>query len=216
MAVPADRVDTPGRTSLSEALACWHQQWITGLILGLVQHAGVALAETFVFRLFRLQQTRSFLPGLAKLGLAGEPAAVAAAKYHYFSNQIGGVRVEYLLESARKAWVRYPPPRWIWDGATVCAVPTRVNAAMMRGWHANNGVLLGNLRLGFVCTGMTTEGDPGLEGYYREFDEELAPGNDCASPPTKPARLSIRPRCRYSMPPVGRPSDSQPPIAVTR
>jgi hypothetical protein len=46
---------------------------------------------------------------------------------------------------------------------------------MMLGWHANNGVSLGNPRLGFVCTGQTVEGDPGLEGYYQEYDRDLAP-----------------------------------------
>ena len=46
---------------------------------------------------------------------------------------------------------------------------------MLRGWHANNGVVLGNPRLGFVCTGQTVDGQPGLEGYYKEWDHELAP-----------------------------------------
>jgi hypothetical protein len=46
---------------------------------------------------------------------------------------------------------------------------------MLHGWHGHNGVSLGNPRLGFVCTGMTVEGMPGLEGYYLEYDRELAP-----------------------------------------
>jgi hypothetical protein len=45
---------------------------------------------------------------------------------------------------------------------------------MLRGWHANNGVMLGCLGLGFVCTGQTVDGDPGLEGYYIEHDRDLA------------------------------------------
>jgi len=61
------------------------------------------------------------LPGLEKLGLRHLPHAVACAQYHYLSNDVGGVRVEYMYESARKAWVRYVPPRWIYDGATICA-----------------------------------------------------------------------------------------------
>jgi hypothetical protein len=36
-------------------------------------------------------------------------------------------------------------------------------------------VSLGNPRLGFVCTGQTVDGHPGLEGYYLEHDRELAP-----------------------------------------
>jgi hypothetical protein len=46
---------------------------------------------------------------------------------------------------------------------------------MLRGWHAHNGVSLGNPRLGFVCTKQTTDGQPGLEGYYLEGDHDLGP-----------------------------------------
>jgi hypothetical protein len=46
---------------------------------------------------------------------------------------------------------------------------------MLRGWHAHNGVSLGNPRLGFVCTKQTTDGQPGLEGYYLEHDRDLTP-----------------------------------------
>ena len=101
-------------------------------------------AAELVFRIFRRQQLEKFLPGLEKLGLRGLPDAVACAQYHYLSNDLGGVRVEYMPESDRKAWVRYVPPRWIYHGATICAVPSEVTRAILRGWHANNGVLLGN------------------------------------------------------------------------
>lgn len=158
-----------------EAVAGLYHSWTTGLILTLINRAGPAVAEEFVFRLFRRQHLDKFLPGLEKLGLAGEPDAVAAAKYHYFSNQLGGVSVEYLEESPRKAWVRYPPPRWIWMGTALCAVPSAVNRAMLRGWHAHNGVTLGNPSMGFVCTKTTVDGQPGLEGYYCEFDRDLEP-----------------------------------------
>jgi len=46
---------------------------------------------------------------------------------------------------------------------------------MLLGWHAHNGVSLGNPRLGFVCTKQTVDGQPGLEGYYLEYDREIAP-----------------------------------------
>jgi hypothetical protein len=132
-------------------------------------------AAELVFRTFRRQQLEKFLPGLEKLGLRGLPDAVAAAQYHYLSNQLGGVRVEYMYESDRKAWVRYVPPRWIWEGTAICAVPSEVSRAMLRGWHAHNGVSLGNPRLGFVCTKQTVDGQPGLEGYYLEHDRALTP-----------------------------------------
>jgi hypothetical protein len=63
----------------------------------------------------------------------------------------------------------------MYDGTAICGVPSEVSRAVLRGWHANNGVLLGNPRLGFVCTKQTTDGQPGLEGYYVEHDRELAP-----------------------------------------
>ena len=160
-------------SSAVEALAGLYHSWITGLVLTILNRRDARLAEEFVFQLFRRQHLERFLPGLQKLGLSDEPHAVAAAKYHYFSNQLGGVSVEYLEESDTKAWVRYPPPRWIWMGTALCAIPTEVNRAMLRGWHAHNGVTLGNPNLGFVCTKTTVDGQPGLEGYYREFSAPL-------------------------------------------
>lgn len=152
-----------------------YHTWITGLTLALISKKGPEIAEQFVFRLFRKQHHEKFLPGLEKLGLTDEPAAVACAKYHYFSNQLGGVSVEYLEETSKKAWIRYPPPRWIWFGSAICAVPENVNRAMLYGWHAQNGVTLGNPYLGFVCTGTTVEGAAGLEGFYIEFDSPIEP-----------------------------------------
>lgn len=128
-----------------------------------------------MFDLFRRQHLEKFLPGIAKLGLTGEPDAVVCALYHYHSNALGGVKTEYLRESDRKAWVRYPPPRWMWRGTAIAAIPHEVSAAMLHAWHGHNGVSLGNPRLGFVCTGMTVDGLPGLEGYYFEHAQPLAP-----------------------------------------
>ncbi len=152
-----------------------YHSYLTGLILMLVSRAGAAPAAEVVFRTFRRQQLARFLPGLKKLGLDRLPHAVACAQYHYLSNQVGGVKVEYVYENDRKAWVRYPPPRWIWSGTAICGIPSEVSRAMLRGWHAHNGVVLGNPRLGFVCTGQTVDGQPGLEGYYKEWDRDLAP-----------------------------------------
>ena len=155
------------------AVADLYHAYFTGLILMVVTRRGTADAAEFVFRVFRRQQQERFLPGLEKLGLSHLPPAVAAAQYHYLSNWIGGVHVEYMYETDRKAWIRYPPPRWIWTGTAICGVPGEVSRAMLRGWHANNGAALGNLKLGFVCTKQSVDGQDGLEGYYREYDSEL-------------------------------------------
>ena len=129
-----------------------YHSYLTGLILMLASRAGAPRAAEVVFRTFRRQQLARFLPGLKKLGLDQLPHAVACAQYHYLSNQVGGVKVEYVYESDTKAWVRYPPPRWIWSGTAISGIPSEVSRAMLRGWHANNGVSLGNPNLGFVCT----------------------------------------------------------------
>src|SRR6201990_747659 len=155
------------------AVADLYHAYFTGLILTVVSRRGTADAAEFVFRVFRRQQQERFLPGLKKLGLDHLPPAVAAARYHYLSNWIGGVHVEYMYESDRKAWIRYPPPRWAWKGTAICGIPGEVSQAMLRGWHANNGVALGNLKLGFVCTKQSVDGQDGLEGYYREYDHPL-------------------------------------------
>jgi hypothetical protein len=152
-----------------------YHAYFTGLILTVVTRRGTADAAEFMFRVFRRQQQERFLPGLKKLGLDHLPPAVAAAQYHYLSNWIGGVHVEYMHESDRKAWIRYPPPRWIWKGTAICGVPGEVSRAMLRGWHANNGVALNNLKLGFVCTKQSVDGQDGLEGYYYEYDHPLEP-----------------------------------------
>jgi hypothetical protein len=165
----------PDDAAAFSAVERLYHDYLTGLILTLITKGGEAAATEVVFRTFRRQQLAKFLPGLRKLGIDRLPHAVACAQYHYLSNQIGGVKVEYVYESDRKAWVRYPPPRWIWSGTAVCAVPSGVSRAMLHAWHANNGVVLDNPRLGFVCTGQTVDGQPGLEGYYREYDRDLAP-----------------------------------------
>jgi hypothetical protein len=157
-----------------KAVARLYNALMTGLVLTLVSRKSAEDARRFVFAHFRRQHLEKFLPGLKKLGLDGLPDAVACAQYHYFSNALGGVKTEYVAESPRKAWVRYPPPRWIWQGTAICAVPRDVNEAMLHGWHGHNGVSLGNPRLGFVCTGQTVEGDAGLEGYYFEYDRDIA------------------------------------------
>jgi hypothetical protein len=189
------------------AVADLYHAYFTGLILTVVTRRGTADAAEFVFRVFRRQQQERFLPGLEKLGLSHLPPAVAAAQYHYLSNWIGGVHVEYMYESDRKAWVRYPPPRWIWKGTAICGVPGEVSRAMLRGWHANNGVALGDTRLGFVCTKQSVDGQDGLEGYYYQYDQPLeldqrlvfarhleAPLFDAAAAPALPVASWPRPR----------------------
>jgi hypothetical protein len=155
------------------AVGTLYNALMTALVLGLVSRRGADTAREYIFRHFRRQHLEKFVPGLKKLGLHGEKDAPACALYHYHSNALGGVKTGYLRESDTKAWVRYPPPRWIWKGTAIAAVPHDVSAAFLHGWHGHNGISLNNPGLGFVCTGMTVDGKPGLEGYYYDYGRPL-------------------------------------------
>ena len=155
------------------AVGTLYNALMTALVLGLVSRRGADTAREYIFRHFRRQHLEKFVPGLKKLGLQSEKDAPACALYHYHSNALGGVKTGYLRESDTKAWVRYPPPRWIWKGTAIAAIAHDVSAAMLHGWHGHNGVSLGNPNLGFVCTGMTVDGKPGLEGYYFDYGRPL-------------------------------------------
>ena len=146
-----------------------------GLVLTVLSRKSEADAAEFVFNIFRRQQREKFRAGLAKLGIDQDPPAVAAAKYHYLSNQIGGVDVEYMYESDRKAWIRYSPPRWLWKGVVMCAIPRKVSEAMLWGWHSNNGIMLRARSVGFVCTKQGVDAQDGLEGYYLDYGRDLEP-----------------------------------------
>ena len=157
------------------AAAGLYHAYFTGLILTLVTRRSAQDAAEWVFRVFRHQHREKFLSSFGKLGLEGMPDAVACAAYHYLSNSVGGVTVEFMRESDLKAWVNFVPPRWIYPGASICGVPSEVSRAFLRGWYAQNGVSLNNPRLGFVCTAQTTDGQHGLSGYFLEHDHDLAP-----------------------------------------
>jgi hypothetical protein len=157
------------------AAARLYHGYFTGLILTLVTRRSAAVAAEWVHRVFRHQHHEKFRSSFKKLGLEGLPDAVACAAYHYLSNSVGGVRVEFMRESDRKAWVHFVPPRWIYPGAAICGVPSEVSRGFLTGWYAQNGVSLGNPRLGFVCTAQTTDGQHGLAGYFWERDHDIGP-----------------------------------------
>lgn len=166
-----DHAPAPGRLN---AVAELYHHFFAGLVLTVASRRGRVDAAEWVFRLFRHQHHEKFRSSFAKLGLEGLPDAVACAAYHYLSNGVGGVGVEFMRESDRKAWVHFTPPRWAWPGASICGVPSEVSRAMLRGWYAQNGVSLGNPRLGFVCTAQTMDAQYGLAGYFLEYDHDLS------------------------------------------
>ena len=156
------------------ALAHVHHAYFLGLQLMVATRQGPEVMGRWMFRLFRRQHTDKFLSSFEKLGLDGLPHAVACAQYHVISNSVGGVPVEYMYESDRKAWVRFRYPRWMYAGPTICGVPVEVSRGFLEGWYAHNGVSLGNPRLGFVCVSEDMTGEFGLCGYFLEYGRDLA------------------------------------------
>ncbi len=169
----------PARPGTPEAgwqtLAHLYHVYFTGLILHVTLELGRETAGKWSFRYFRRQHEQKFLSSFEKLGAAGLPDAVAAARYHFLSNRIGGVEVEYVYESDRKAWIRFPHPRWIYDGTALCGVPLEVGQGFIHGWYGQNGVTLNNPRLGWVCTSQDAKAEIGYAGYFFEYDHDLAP-----------------------------------------
>ena len=165
--------EMPASTAMS-AQAALHHQYLLGLQLMVAMREGPETVGAWMFRLFRRLHEEKFLSSFGKLGLDGLPDAVACARYHTLSNVIGGVPVEYMEESDRKAWVRFRYPRWMFDGPAICGVPVEAGRGFLRGWYAHNGVSLNNPRLGFVCVSEDMTGQFGFCGYFREYDRALA------------------------------------------
>ena len=151
-----------------------HHAYLLGLQLMVSTNKDPDVIYDWMFRLFRRQHLDKFLSSFDKLGLTGLPDAVACAQYHVMSNSVGGVPVEYMVESDKKAWVRFRYPRWMYHGPTICGVPVEVSRGFLNGWYAQNGVSLNNPRLGYVCVSEDMTGEFGFCGYFREYDHDLA------------------------------------------
>ena len=123
--------------------------------------------------LMSAEQAIRFRDALVKLGIENDPPAVAAAKYHYFSNSIGGLTMQYVEESPRKAWIRYMPPWGSFPGISAMTVPLSTRRTILSTWHPRNGELLGCPRLRWVATKFVSEGHPYDEGYFEEVDHDL-------------------------------------------
>jgi len=139
-------------------------------------------------------QDERYHEGLEKLGIDKDPPAIAAAKYHYYTNLIAGLSMEYAEESPRKAWVRYTAPMWTYDGVAMLAMPSDLRRTILGAWHPRNGEMMGCPGLGWVATKFIMEGEPYDEGYFIEHDHDLAP-DQCyriehvtSSPPHDPIK----------------------------
>ncbi len=121
------------------------------------------------------EQKHRFLDALKKLGIDQGPPATIAARYHYFSNAIGGLTMHYIEETPKKVWIRYMSPWGSYPGISALLVPPSVRRTILSTWHPRNGELLGCPRLGWVVTKFVSEGHPYDEGYFCEYDHDLVP-----------------------------------------
>lgn len=126
-------------------------------------------------RLMTAEQKDRFLAALDKLGIRDYPPAVSAALYHYFSNSIGGLKLEVVVEHRRKAWIRYLSPWGTYPGIAALVMPASIRRHIFTIWHPRNGELLGCPRLGWVLTKSVADGHPYDEGYFYEYDHDLRP-----------------------------------------
>ena len=148
--------------------------WVGGMTVVTLFKHGEETVVQWRFTMLNTHQSGHFIDGLKKLGIDPdkEPAAVVAAKYHYFSNGLGGIDLEMVVESPKKAWIRYNGP-YVPDGTGWLANPPSVGRAPFEGWHPYNGVRLNKPRLGFVLCRGFSDGEPYAEGYFLEYDHDL-------------------------------------------
>lgn len=148
---------------------------VSGITAIVLREKGEAALNNVWRTLMAAEQSQRFVEALEKLGINGDTPAVTAAKYHYFSNSIGGINMQYMEESSKKVWIRYLPPWGTFPGISALTVPTSVRRTILSTWHPRNGELLGCPRLGWVATKFVAEGHPYDEGYFLEYDHDLKP-----------------------------------------
>lgn len=137
-----------------------------GVVMMTMRERGVRAAEEMWREQQASHQERFFLPGLEKLGIADEPPAIAAAKYHFLSNSLGGLELEYIEESEHKAWIRYPGPIWTYPGLAMLAMPGSFRRVVFDSWHRKNGRVMGVPSVAWVSTKFIMDGEPYDEGYF--------------------------------------------------
>jgi hypothetical protein len=162
------------RTDCAIAGKLWSRTF-SGLLMATLRSYGSDVLDRLWAALLRSHQDRYYVASLQKLGIAGDTPARAAAKYHYFSNALGGLTMQYIEETPKKVWIRYLAPSWTYPGTALHALPKGIRRTVFSTWHPRNGELMGCLRLGWVCTKLIDEGDPYDEGYFIEHERDLDP-----------------------------------------
>lgn len=169
-----DQSDEQVRRDCDLATMVWGKMF-SGLTAVTYAEKGADALHRLWFLFLTTHQGEKYHEGLRKLGIENDTPAVAAAKYHYFTNIIGGLNMEYVEESPKKVWIRYLTPMWMYGGVAVMAMPSNLRRHVFSSWHPRNGQYMGCPRLGYVGTKFSSEGDPSDEGYFYEYDYDLAP-----------------------------------------
>ena len=157
----------------SELSTTFFSRMFSALTAVTFRERGEAAANHLWFEVLTSHQGDRYEEGLKKLGIENDPPAVAAAKYHYFTNIIGGLDMEYVEESPKKVWIRYRAPMWMYAGVAMIAMPASVRRTVFSSWHPRNGKYMNAPRLGYVGTKFSMEGDPYDEGYFIEYDHDI-------------------------------------------
>ena len=149
--------------------------WGGGMTVVTYAQQGEDTVVQWRYAILHNHQKGYFLEGLKKLGIdpEREPPAVVAAKYHFFSNALGGLDMEMVEESPNKAWIRYNAPFGP-AGTGWLAIPPRMGRAIFAAWHPYNALRLNRPRLGFVLSKGFNDGEPYAEGYFMEYDSPRA------------------------------------------
>lgn len=170
----ASQLEEAVKRDCALATMVWGKMF-SGLTAVTYSEKGADALHKLWFLFLTTHQGEKYHEGLRKLGIENDTPAVAAAKYHYFTNIIGGLDMEYIEESPRKAWIRYLTPMWMYGGVAVMAMPSDLRRHVFSSWHPRNGQYMGCPRLGYVGTKFSSEGDPSDEGYFYEYDHDLPP-----------------------------------------
>lgn len=193
-ASPLGRLD--GTNGAADPYALAGRFWqlaVAALTAVTIRELGAATATAMWTGALAGQQREAFLGGLAKLGIDRHgPPAVVAGQYHYLTNVIGGLHMQYVEESPQKVWNRNMAPLWSYPGLLLLSIPVAMRHAVMASWHPNDGRMLGTRRLGWVITRTVVEGEPYDEGYFQEYpydlrdDQLVRHEKPAATPPCRP------------------------------
>ena len=202
----------PNRLSVERECEIAYDLWTTlctACVLSTLRETDQHFIAELETRSVHRHQDKYFFPGLKKLQLDTEPNdVIKCAKYHFFSNSLGGLPMHYVEERPDKVWIRYLSPYWMGDGPTLPATGAAVLSSLFGrapylGWHAHNGSYLGNDRLVFVQTQSLCDGDPWDGGYFTIHDQSMPPGRAFLrrigewGPPPDPATTPQLPHAQW-------------------